>query len=133
MGSPHRESSAEYRFASHAPTRKLSTGNRYFWHVWVNTPCVHGSCRPVRRAMGDGRWAMGDGRWAMGDGPASPHRASTASIPKGSPQMPCYQLGDFVPVVAADAYVHPTATLIGDVRVAARCYVGPGAVLRGDM
>jgi phenylacetic acid degradation protein len=47
--------------------------------------------------------------------------------------MPCYQFGDFVPVVAADAYVHPTATLIGDVRVAARCYVGPGAVLRGDM
>jgi hypothetical protein len=22
----------------HAPAGKLSTGNRYFWHVWVNTP-----------------------------------------------------------------------------------------------
>jgi phenylacetic acid degradation protein len=47
--------------------------------------------------------------------------------------MPCYRFGDFVPVVADSAFVHPMATLIGDVRVAAGCYVGPGAVMRGDM
>lgn len=37
-----------------------------------------------------------------------------------------------VPVVAPSAFVHPDATLIGDVIVGAGCYVGPGAVLRGD-
>lgn len=37
-----------------------------------------------------------------------------------------------VPVVATSAFVHPDATLIGDVIVGAGCYVGPGAVLRGD-
>ena len=31
------------------------------------------------------------------------------------------------------AFVHPTATLIGDVIIGARCFVGPGAVLRGDL
>lgn len=38
-----------------------------------------------------------------------------------------------VPVVDPAAFVHPDATLIGDVIVGARCYVGPGAVLRGDL
>lgn len=37
-----------------------------------------------------------------------------------------------VPVVDRNAFVHPAATLIGDVIVGAGCYVGPGAVLRGD-
>jgi phenylacetic acid degradation protein len=37
-----------------------------------------------------------------------------------------------VPVVDPDAFVHPAAVLIGDVIVGAGCYVGPGAVLRGD-
>ena len=37
-----------------------------------------------------------------------------------------------VPVVAPSAFVHPDATLIGDVIIGAGCYVGPGAVLRGD-
>ncbi|TMV92291.1 phenylacetic acid degradation protein PaaY [Thioclava sp. BHET1] len=37
-----------------------------------------------------------------------------------------------VPVVVPSAFVHPDATLIGDVIVGAGCYVGPGAVLRGD-
>ena len=38
-----------------------------------------------------------------------------------------------IPVIDPAAFVHPTATLIGDVIVGARCYVGPGAVLRGDL
>jgi phenylacetic acid degradation protein len=37
-----------------------------------------------------------------------------------------------IPVVDPAAFVHPTATLIGDVIVGAGCYVGPGASLRGD-
>ena len=38
-----------------------------------------------------------------------------------------------VPVVDPAAFVHPSAVLIGDVIIGARCYVGPGAVLRGDL
>jgi phenylacetic acid degradation protein len=37
-----------------------------------------------------------------------------------------------VPVVDRCAYIHPSAVLIGDVIVEADCYVGPGAVMRGD-
>ncbi|MDX2103490.1 MAG: phenylacetic acid degradation protein PaaY [Alphaproteobacteria bacterium] len=43
-----------------------------------------------------------------------------------------YAFEGLVPVVDPAAYVHPTATLIGDVIVQAACYVGPGAVMRGD-
>ncbi len=37
-----------------------------------------------------------------------------------------------VPVIDPAAFVHPAATLIGDVVIGPRCYIGPGAVLRGD-
>lgn len=43
-----------------------------------------------------------------------------------------YAYDDLVPVIDPDAFVHPAAVLIGDVLVGAGCYVGPGAVLRGD-
>jgi len=46
--------------------------------------------------------------------------------------MPCYAIDGLIPVVDPTAYVHPTAVLIGDVIVGARCYVGPSASLRGD-
>ncbi|MFK8029606.1 MAG: phenylacetic acid degradation protein PaaY [Gammaproteobacteria bacterium] len=46
--------------------------------------------------------------------------------------MAIYKLGDHIPVVDPQAYVHPTAVLIGDVIVGAGVYVGPCAVLRGD-
>ncbi len=46
--------------------------------------------------------------------------------------MPVYAIDGVVPVVHPTAFVHPTAVLIGDVIVGARCYVGPGASLRGD-
>ncbi|MEZ5447484.1 MAG: DapH/DapD/GlmU-related protein [Thiolinea sp.] len=46
--------------------------------------------------------------------------------------MPCYAIDGVRPVVHPDSYVHPTATLIGDVIIGAGCYIGPGAVLRGD-
>ena len=44
-----------------------------------------------------------------------------------------YSIDGLVPVVHPTAFVHPTAVLIGDVLVGPRCYVGPGASLRGDM
>jgi phenylacetic acid degradation protein len=44
-----------------------------------------------------------------------------------------YSFEESVPVVDPDSYVHPTSTLIGDVIVGARCFVGPGAVMRGDL
>jgi carbonic anhydrase/acetyltransferase-like protein (isoleucine patch superfamily) len=43
-----------------------------------------------------------------------------------------YALGDRVPDISPDAYVHPDATVIGDVRIAAGASVWPRAVLRGD-
>lgn len=47
--------------------------------------------------------------------------------------MPVYSLEGVVPVVDPSAFVHPQAVLIGDVVIGPRCYVGPGASLRGDM
>ena len=46
--------------------------------------------------------------------------------------MAIYALGDRVPEIHADAYVHPDATVIGDVRIGAFSSVWPSAVLRGD-
>lgn len=46
--------------------------------------------------------------------------------------MPSYSIEGLRPVVHPDAYVHPTAVLIGDVIVRAGVYVGPCASLRGD-
>ena len=46
--------------------------------------------------------------------------------------MAVYALGDRVPQIDADAYVHPDATVIGDVRLGPGASVWPGAVLRGD-
>lgn len=39
---------------------------------------------------------------------------------------------DFIPVVHPGAFVHPQATIIGQVVLGDKVYVGPGAVLRGD-
>src|SRR5271170_4208229 len=46
--------------------------------------------------------------------------------------MAIYQLGDLVPVVDAQAYVHPDAVVIGDVTIGSEASVWPSAVLRGD-
>jgi phenylacetic acid degradation protein len=43
-----------------------------------------------------------------------------------------YSINGVTPVVDPTAFVHPSAVLIGDVIVAANCYVGPCASLRGD-
>ena len=47
--------------------------------------------------------------------------------------MPAYEFEGIRPVVAPGAWVDDTAVLIGDVIIEAGCYVGPGAVLRGDI
>lgn len=44
----------------------------------------------------------------------------------------CYSFNGLVPVVHPEAFVHPSAVLIGDVHVGPRCYIGPCASLRGD-
>jgi carbonic anhydrase/acetyltransferase-like protein (isoleucine patch superfamily) len=46
--------------------------------------------------------------------------------------MPIYALGDRTPTIHADAFIHPDAVVIGDVRIGAASSVWPGAVLRGD-
>jgi carbonic anhydrase/acetyltransferase-like protein (isoleucine patch superfamily) len=46
--------------------------------------------------------------------------------------MPVYRLGDREPRVAPDAFVAPTATLIGAVELGSESSVWFGAVLRGD-
>jgi carbonic anhydrase/acetyltransferase-like protein (isoleucine patch superfamily) len=46
--------------------------------------------------------------------------------------VPIYALGDRVPNIHPEAFVHPDAVVIGDVRIGAESSVWPGAVLRGD-
>lgn len=46
--------------------------------------------------------------------------------------MPCYEIDGVVPVIDPTAFVHETASLIGDVIVGPGCYIGPHASLRGD-
>jgi phenylacetic acid degradation protein len=47
--------------------------------------------------------------------------------------MPCYEFEGVRPVIDPEAFVHPTAVLIGDVIIGPRCLVGPCASLRGDI
>ena len=46
--------------------------------------------------------------------------------------MPFYAVDGVVPVVDPTSFVHPTASLIGDVVIGPGCYIGPHASLRGD-
>ena len=48
-------------------------------------------------------------------------------------KMPFYAFENKIPVAHKEAFIHPDAVLIGDVKVDAGCYVGAGAVLRGDI
>ena len=43
-----------------------------------------------------------------------------------------YEFKGYVPVVDPAAFVHPLASVIGDVRIGKNVYIGPGAALRGD-
>ena len=46
--------------------------------------------------------------------------------------MSCYSFNGFIPVVDPSSYIHDTASVIGDVIIGKDCYVGLGAVIRGD-
>jgi carbonic anhydrase/acetyltransferase-like protein (isoleucine patch superfamily) len=46
--------------------------------------------------------------------------------------VPIYALGDQVPSIHPDAYIHPDAIVIGNVEIGANSSIWPGAVLRGD-
>lgn len=46
--------------------------------------------------------------------------------------MSLYAFEGKKPNIADDAYVHPAATVIGAVTIGGGCFIGPGAVLRGD-
>jgi len=46
--------------------------------------------------------------------------------------MPLFEFNGTRPRVDPSAYVHPSAVVIGDVAIGARCYIGPHASLRGD-
>ncbi len=46
--------------------------------------------------------------------------------------MPIYALGDLEPSIHPEAFVHPDATVIGNVTIGAESSIWPQAVLRGD-
>ena len=46
--------------------------------------------------------------------------------------MPIYALGDLVPKIHPDAFVHPDAVIIGNVIIGAESSIWPTSVLRGD-
>jgi carbonic anhydrase/acetyltransferase-like protein (isoleucine patch superfamily) len=43
-----------------------------------------------------------------------------------------YSFNNIVPVVDKTSFVHPQATVTGNVIIGKNCYIGPGAALRGD-
>lgn len=46
--------------------------------------------------------------------------------------MPIYEFGGLKPVIHSSAFIHPQANVTGNVFIGKDCYIGPGAVLRGD-
>jgi len=46
--------------------------------------------------------------------------------------MAIYEFQGFTPVIHPSAFVHPQANVTGNVFIGKNCYIGPGAVLRGD-
>ena len=43
-----------------------------------------------------------------------------------------FSFDDFIPVIHASAFIHPNATVTGNVIIGRDVYVGPGAAIRGD-
>ncbi len=43
-----------------------------------------------------------------------------------------YRFNGYTPVVHASSFVHPQATVTGNVVIGANVYIGPGAAIRGD-
>ena len=47
-------------------------------------------------------------------------------------QMGIFQYEDSIPRISENCYIADSAEVIGDVRLGPGCYVGPGAIVRGD-
>lgn len=43
-----------------------------------------------------------------------------------------YEFNGFIPVIDETAFVHPQATVTGNVIIGPKVYIGPGAAIRGD-
>jgi phenylacetic acid degradation protein len=43
-----------------------------------------------------------------------------------------YEFNNYRPVIHESSFIHPQATVTGNVIIGRDCYIGPGAVLRGD-
>ena len=46
--------------------------------------------------------------------------------------MPIYEINDKQPVVGRGTWIAPSAEIIGDVKIGEKCFIGFGAVIRGD-
>ncbi len=46
--------------------------------------------------------------------------------------MPVYKLNDKEPFIGNDTWIAPNAYVIGDVKIGRKCYIGFGAIIRGD-
>ncbi len=46
--------------------------------------------------------------------------------------MPIYEFDGKKPDISPEAFVHPEAVVIGDVKIAGGCFIAPGAVIRAD-
>lgn len=46
--------------------------------------------------------------------------------------MAIYEFQGKLPSIESSAFIHPLASIIGDVTIGARCYIGPHASIRGD-
>jgi phenylacetic acid degradation protein len=43
-----------------------------------------------------------------------------------------YSFKGFIPVIHESSFIHPQATITGNVLIGKNCYIGPGAAIRGD-
>jgi carbonic anhydrase/acetyltransferase-like protein (isoleucine patch superfamily) len=46
--------------------------------------------------------------------------------------MPLYELNNIKPIIGQGTWVAPSAEIIGNVRIGRNCFIGFGAVIRGD-
>lgn len=46
--------------------------------------------------------------------------------------MAVFQFNGFIPVVKESSFIHPNATVTGNVIIGENVYIGPGAAIRGD-
>jgi len=46
--------------------------------------------------------------------------------------MPIYEINNKKPVVGKGTWIAPSAEIIGDVEIGQNCFIGFGAIIRGD-